>query len=309
MNTEHTSIETKQCLRDDLRRHPGQYTSWLLFFCLFTFTFFLALGLCISDAQAQGLVPSLRVERVTRLAESYSAVPTGALICSELSEPPAIDANPSDWPAAQDGETLTLGQDEKLRAFVRSGWDLSNFYLTADIQDDTLLPAASDDVTSGDFLTVTLWVADPANAASKNEEAEDAGHTFAVANSSDGPLLLRVRDAKFLTDSGLLAIADSPGHRVIEMRLPWTELAPMAPFPASSLRLAVRLEDRDSPDDIEPAVLDNSEHESRLVLVSGTPQISKAASISMPIGFLQVRCSMASLSSKLPSLPRLCHYG
>ncbi|NIM05521.1 MAG: hypothetical protein GTN69_09290 [Armatimonadetes bacterium] len=213
--------------------------------------------------QSAALVPSLRLERIVRLAQAYSPAPADALICPRLSSAPRIDASLRDWPELREAEYLMLGGDSDLSAVLRAGWNASALYLAVDIRDDAVLPAAADDWQCGDLLAISLSREDESDAQVNEENV----HTFFMTRTSAAPILLRLRGyPKALPSRNLLAINDYPGRRVVEIRLPWKMLSPISPLHEGGLGLVVRIEDRDSPHEIEPTHLRTSGRGIRLAL-------------------------------------------
>jgi hypothetical protein len=86
----------------------------------------------------------------------------------------------------------------------------------------------------------------------------------------------------------ILAVSDLADRRVVELRLPWKMLSPLRPLTEKDIRLAVRVEDRDSPREIEPNSLSTWGEETRLVMVSdGAERIQGYLSLtleSVPVG-------------------------
>ncbi len=270
----------------------------------------LAAGLLSGPARAEGpaVVPSFRLDRTVSVAGAYRTLSVGTIACPELDTAPAIDGNLEDWPAAQEGQTLSLGDgsaalttsSEGLSARLRVGWDAAALYVGAVINDDVLLPAAEDDPRSGDSLEISF-------SGSTTPEEEDPP-TFLIAAASTGPILRNVEGSD-LTEvaDGKLAISDSPGRRTVELRLPWAALRPIrqaqgkqaqsrpsssgeshpeqsrgaalrpfVPYGQEQIRLGLRLEDRDSAQELEPAYLDNRGHEALLVLLPGSSHSLRA---------------------------------
>jgi len=217
-----------------------------------------------AEQQSAALIPSLSLERVVRLAQSYGPAPANTLLSPFFSAPPKIDGDLSDWPAPQPSEEIALGEGDDLSALLRSGWDASSFYLAAEIKDEAILPAPPDDPLGGDLLALSLSRGEEAS----DESAVENSQTFILTTSPAGPLLLKGGPRlEQLPNEDNLAISDSTGRRAVELRLPWEILSPLNPTSEGGLRLSVRLEDRDSPEEVEAASLDTTGEEARLVML------------------------------------------
>jgi len=229
------------------------------------------------------LVPSIRLERITPLATTYHPAPPAALICPQLAGPLTMDGNLSDWPAPQGNETLSLGESEAPRVVLRAAWDEAALYLSAEITDTTIMLSAPEDIYSGDWLALALFSIGSECGALPEQEA----HTYLISASAQGPLLLTAEGDKIPTEK-TLAVADTPGRRIIELCLPWTSLRPLSPFGNDGMRLAIRLETRKSADEIEPNVIDTHGNEARLLMQRGEAKAIKAylclASEDLPAG-------------------------
>jgi hypothetical protein len=228
-------------------------------------------------------VPSIRLERITPLATTYHPAPPAALICPQLAGPLTMDGNLSDWPAPQGNETRSLGEGDAPRVVIRAAWDEAALYLSAEITDTTIRLSEPDDIYSGDWLALSLF----SEATEFGALPEPEAHTYLISASAQGPQLLTASGDKIPTEK-TLAVADTPGRRVIELALPWTSLRPLSPFGNDGIRLAIRLETRHSADEIEPNVIDTHGNEALLLMQRGEAKAINAylclASEALPAG-------------------------
>ena len=261
-------------------------------------------------SEGRALAPSLRLERVVRLAEAFAPAKAGTLTCPELAPAPKIDADLSDWPAAQKGTVLALAHpagpvsldesvelteagageppaaaapepttsEDDLSMTLRAGWDTTALYLAAEIKDDVYLPGTPDDPWGGDSLLISISSLRPA-AEADEEAAPPEAESFLITGTAQNPLLLNDQGQALAAEN--VALAESAGRRTIEARLPWREMPALDPFRDQLLQIAVRLEDRDSPEEIESAAIDTHGDEVALILTSDhSPQPQAHLSLS-----------------------------
>jgi hypothetical protein len=255
-------------------------------------------GIALADVAEDSLLePALRVERVTRLAQTYRAAPGGALICLPLATTPQIDGDLSDWPEARTGTVLAIGAPtepaegtvQTLHATIRTAWSPTGLYISADIHDPAIMPGtAPEDIRSGGTFQATFQTALAGKAASE-ETAEDNATAFIISNTSKGPVVSKATDKmRQLIGDKLAAIVDTQGRRVIEVCLPWSEIKPIEPHGNTATWFSVRLEGHEADTAAESPSLDTSGEQTRLIF-------APASATATPTGYLSVVADAVTL--------------
>lgn len=248
-------------------------------------------GYAVADLAGNSIFESaLRVERITRMAQTYRTASDGLLICPAVASALKVDGDLSDWPPARTGATLAVGAPVEpaegtasaLGATVRTAWTPAGFYLSADIRDPAVTSdSASEDLVSGGTIQVTFETA-PAGETLSEETAEDKATVFIVSRLSNGPAVFNATDdMRQLNGDGLAAVVDGQGRRTVEIHVPWSDLKPVTPHNDVPVGISVRLEGHDTAEDAEPPSVDTSGEHTRLVFGSISPKDA-------PTGYLRV---------------------
>jgi hypothetical protein len=169
------------------------------------------------EASSSLLIPYLRLERITRLAQTYRPTSLPAYPCGEFSTPPKLDGDLSEWPAATEANLVAL-QSASHKVSLRFAWDEDGLYLAVEVG------AAPGENLSGDLMNLNLTNA--------GVGGDNANYSFVLSASDAGLQLQPLSPAPVSGRVGkpeIVSVSGPEGRRG-EAKIAWDTLTSFNPF-------------------------------------------------------------------------------
>ncbi|OGV72129.1 MAG: hypothetical protein A3K19_02545 [Lentisphaerae bacterium RIFOXYB12_FULL_65_16] len=169
-----------------------------------------------------------------------------------LATPPVIDGALNEWGApvielgGEAKQTVKITKDyggaDDCSAKVRVAWDAANFYLAAEVQDNTFFQAESGSMLwQGDCIQLAFRSGAP----NPKPEFDGTESEVGLTQGPNGPAMFQWMPGSKPVEGGKLAVVRDGNVTRYEAAVPWSALGVASPIPSMSLTWSMTINDND----------------------------------------------------------------